>query len=67
MASKQLRQKDLDDSRKNRPHLRKSAHRARVEAFLKTERAQKVARSMWKKMKPVCKEVLKKKGGRARS
>ena len=64
---RQLRLKDLEDLRKKRRPLGKTAYKARVRAFLKTAKAQSVAKAMWRKMKKVAAEVAAKKGAAAGS
>ena len=63
----QLRKQDLEDLRKGRPALGKFAYKARVRAFLKTKKAQTVAKAKWRFMKKVCKEIIKKKGAASSS
>ena len=63
----QLRRKDLADLRQGRPALGKSAYRVRVKAFLKTKKAQTVAKSIFATLKKKCQEVIDKKGAAIRS
>ncbi len=63
---KWLRLKDFQDLRRGRPALGKTAFKARVKAFLRTQKAQNAAKAQWKSLKSVCKEVARKKGAAAR-
>ena len=64
---KQLRRRDLEDLRCGRKALGKMAYKIRVKNFFKTTKAQANAKRMWASMKPVLKEVIRKKGAMARS
>ena len=58
---------DLRDLRAGRPPLGKTAYRVRVRNFLKTKKAQDVAKAKFNNFKKVCCEVVKKGGTASRS
>ncbi len=64
---KQLRLRDLEDLRRGRPALTKAACIARVRAFLRTQRAQKVAKATFTALRHACAEVVRKRGAASRS
>ena len=63
----QLRRKDLADLRAGRPTPGKTVFKIRVKAFLKTKRAQDVAKAIFGSLKGKCKETIRKKGAAIRS
>ena len=65
---RQLRHKDLIDLQKKRPAIGKTAYLLRVRRFLKTAKAQEMAKKFASAaaFKRICKEVENKKGGAAR-
>ena len=64
---KELRRRDLEDLRCGRKALGKMAYKIRVRNFFKTQKVQNIAKRIWASMKPVLKEVIRKKGAMARS
>ena len=63
----QLRRRDLQDLRAGRPPLGKMAYKVRLTRFLKTRRAQDVAKAKFNAFKKVCREVKNKRGAASRS
>jgi len=63
---KQLRLRDLQDLRSGRPALGKTACKARVQALLRSRKAQDVAKAKFSNLRRVCKEVVQKKGAASR-
>ena len=63
---RQMRLKDLEDLRQRRPPLGKLAWKRRLTNFLKTRKAQTVAKAKWANFKTVCKEVKDKEGAASR-
>ena len=63
----QLRRRDLQDLRAGRPPLGKMAYKVRLTRFLKTRRAQDVAKAKFNAFKNVCREVKNKRGAASRS
>jgi transposase len=63
----QLRRRDLKDLRDGRPALGKMAYKVRLTRFLKTRRAQDVAKAKFNAFKKVCREVKNKRGAASRS
>ncbi len=57
-----MRRLDLEDIRKKRPALGKTAWTQRLKRVLKTKTAQTVAKNKFANFKKVCKLVYKKKG-----
>ena len=64
---KALRRQELSDLRAKKPALGKTAYRARIKAFLKTKKAQTVAKAIFGSLRGKCKEVIRKKGAAIRS
>jgi transposase len=64
---KVLRHRDLADLKAKRPSLDKAAYIARVRAICRSQKAKRVASACCAGLQRVCKEVVKKKGGMARS
>ena len=62
-----LRARDLDDLKRGRPSLGKTAYKRRVKALLRTKKAQAVAKAKFKAFQKVCLEVVRKRGAAARS
>ena len=57
-----LRRKDLEDLRAGLPPLGKTAYKRRVKNFLRTRRAQNVAKAKFSGFKGVCRKVVQKRG-----
>lgn len=62
-----LRLRDLQDLRNGKAPLGKMAYRTRVRNFLRTRKAQDVAKAKFRAFKKVCREVVDKKGAASRS
>jgi transposase len=58
----ELRRRDLEDLRSKRPSMGKAAYKQRINAVLKSKKAQTVAKAKFNNFKKVCKEVARKKG-----
>jgi len=63
----QLRLRDFKDLRDGRPALGKTAYKVRVAKFLKSQRAQDVAKAKFTAFKKVCREVKNNGGAASRS
>ena len=63
---RELRRRDLQDWNAKRPPLGRTAYRARLRAFLRSEKTQGVAGRIAAGLLKVCKEVVKKKGAASR-
>ena len=63
---KELRRRDLADLVNKRPVLGKMAYKRRIEAVVKSARAQRVAKNYANGLRKVCQEVIKKKGAMTR-
>ena len=63
---RELRRRDLQDLKAKRPALGRLAYRARIRQVCATQRSQRAARSFARNLRAVCKEVVLKKGARAR-
>lgn len=63
---RRLRLRDLEDLRKGRPVIGKTAYRVRVKAILRSKAAQNVAKAKFNRLKKVCQEVFLKKGAASR-
>ena len=63
---KELRRRDLEDLRLDRPPLSKAQYKQRLKQVLGTAKAQKVAKAKFRNLKRVCKEVVQKKGAMSR-
>ena len=59
---RQLRLRELEAIRLGRRALGKTAYKAMLRRFLRTKKAQDVAKAKWSAFKKVCKIVVKKKG-----
>lgn len=57
-ARRELRLRDLEDLRKKRPPLGKTAYRVRVKTLFRSQKAQTVAKQCAMKMRSKCKAVL---------
>eukprot|EP00959_Pyramimonas_sp_CCMP1952_P316653 6627834-Pyramimonas_sp.AAC.1 len=62
---RKLRLMDLDDLRKKRRTLGKTAYTARVKQVLKTKKAQTVAKNVAGRFRKVCKQVVDRGGAAA--
>ena len=62
---RQLRLKDLDDMKKKRAPLGKTAYTLRVKSFFRSQRAQTVAKQCATKLRSACLKVIKNKGAAA--
>lgn len=62
-----LRNRDLEDLNRGRQPLGKTAYRTRVRNFLRSRKAQDVAKAKFKAFKKVCQEVKDKRGAASRS
>lgn len=63
---RELRLKDIADWVAKRPVLGKVAHKRRIRSLIESQRAQRVAKKYAGNLRSVCKEVVQKKGARAR-
>ena len=61
-----LRLRDLEDLKQGRAALGKTACKIRVKKFLKSKKAQDVAKAKFNAFKKVCQEVVRKKGAASR-
>ena len=64
---RELRRKDLGDLRAKRPVPGKMEYRRRIRALIESQKAQRVAKNFARNLRTVCKEVVQKKGARARA
>ena len=64
---KRLRNMDLEDLRKRRPPLGKTAYIARVKSIMHSQKAQKVAKNYAVKFRKTCQQVVARKGAAADS
>ena len=62
-----MRLRDLEDMRKGRAPLGKTAWKRRLSNVLKSTKAQNVAKAKWSNFKKVCQEVKAKRGAASRS
>ena len=62
---RQLRLRDLDDLRKKRAVLGKTAYTTRVKALVRSKKAQTVAKQYAKKLRSTCKKIIQNKGAAA--
>jgi transposase len=62
----ELRRRDLEDLRLQKPPLNKSQYLQRVKQVLRTVKAQNVAKAKFRNLKKVCQEVVEKKGAMSR-
>ena len=64
---RQMRLKDLEDLRKKRAPLGKTAYTQRIKVLLRSRQAQNVAKQFAKKLRGTCRGIIKKKGAAARN